>query len=49
MGIITRSIDRLPGWVQAILFALAAIGGVYYIAEYGFWRFLLRMLFSPDL
>jgi hypothetical protein len=28
---------------------LTVLGSVYYIAHYGFFTFLLRMIFSPDL
>jgi hypothetical protein len=51
MGPISRAVDRLidklPRWAQLTLMALVALGCVYYIAHYGFFTFLLRMIFSP--
>jgi len=53
MGLISRAIDKvvdpLPTWAKLILLALVVIGSVYCIARYGFWSFLLRTIFSPDL
>jgi hypothetical protein len=51
MGPISRAldklIDRLPRWAQWILMVFVAVGSVYYIAHYGFFTFLLKMIFSP--
>ncbi len=49
MGLISRALDRLPKWAKLIFWALTVIGSVYCIARYGFWSFLLRVIFSPDL
>jgi hypothetical protein len=49
MGLISRGIDKLPTWAKFILMVLTVLGSVYYIAHYGFFTFLLRMIFSPDL
>jgi hypothetical protein len=51
MGPISRAIDRLvdklPRWAQLILIAFVVLGSVYCIARYGFFSFLLRVIFSP--
>jgi len=51
MGPISRAIDkltdRLPRWAKLICGVFAVLGSVYYIAHYGFFTFLLRMIFSP--
>ena len=47
VGLISRAVDRLRGWVKYILAFLTVIGSGYYIAHYGFLSFLLRMIFSP--
>jgi hypothetical protein len=47
MGLTSRAIDKLPTWAKLILGILAVLGSVYYIANYGFFTFLLRMIFSP--
>jgi len=44
---ISRVIDKLPTWAKLICTAFAVLGSVYYIAHYGFFSFLLRMIFSP--
>ena len=44
---ISRTLDKLPGWVNLILLALVVLGSVYYIAHFGFFTFLLHMIFSP--
>jgi len=49
MGYISRSIDRLPRWAKGIFWILTILGSVYCIARYGFWEYLLRVIFSPDL
>jgi hypothetical protein len=48
MGVISKSIDKLPTWVQLILAILGIIAGIYGIIHYG-WTFILRALFTPDL
>ena len=47
MGSISRAIDKLPPWVKFILMVFAVLGSVYYITHYGFFSFLLHMIFSP--
>ena len=47
MGVISRAVDKLPAWVQGILAVIAIAVSVYYIAHYGFFSFLLHMIFSP--
>jgi hypothetical protein len=47
MESISRAIDKLPTWAKFILMVFAVLGSVYYIAHYGFFSFLLRMIFSP--
>jgi hypothetical protein len=49
MGYIGRAIDRLPPWAKLVFYVLTAIGSIYCIARYGFWHFLLRVIFSPNL
>ena len=48
MGLISRSIDKLPSWAQAILCVLGLACSVYGIAHYG-WSFILKAIFSPEL
>jgi len=45
--LISKAVDRLPKWAQRTFMAFAVIGSVYCIARYGFWSFLLRLIFSP--
>jgi hypothetical protein len=49
MGMISRAIDKLPTWVQVLLVAFAIPVSLYYIAHYGFWSFLLHLIFSPTI
>jgi hypothetical protein len=49
MGVISRAVDKLPSWVQVILAVFGVIVGLYEIGHYGFWHFLLRLIFSPTL
>jgi nitrate reductase NapE component len=44
---IDKVVDKLPTWVKFILVALAVFLSVYCISKYGFWSFLLRVIFSP--
>ncbi len=44
---IDKVIDKLPTWVKFILLVLTVLGSVYCISRYGFWSFLLRVIFSP--
>jgi len=53
MGLISRGIDRLsdklPTWAKVICGVLLGLASVYYIVRYGFFSFVLRVIFSPDL
>ena len=44
---IAKFVDRLPQWGKFTFNGLTVIGCVYYIAHYGLFQFLLRMIFSP--
>jgi hypothetical protein len=44
---ISRAIDKLPSWAKVIFYVLMIIGSVFCIAHYGFWSFLLKVIFSP--
>lgn len=44
---ISRAIDKLPAWAKLTCVAFAVLGSVYCIARFGFWSFLLRVVFSP--
>jgi len=44
---IDKVVDKLPTWVKFILMVLTVLGSVYCISRYGFWSFLLRVIFSP--
>jgi len=46
MGLVSRAIDKLPGWAQLLLIVLGLAAGVYGLAHYG-WSFLLKAIFSP--
>jgi len=50
---VSRTVDRLPRWAKRTLATLAVIGGIYgsiyCIAREGFWLFLIKVIFSPDL
>jgi hypothetical protein len=48
MGVISRSIDKLPRWVQIILIVLGLVVFVYGIANEG-WIFILKAIFSPEI
>jgi hypothetical protein len=45
---ISKTMGRLPDWLQWILGIAGAIVCIYGLAHYG-WTFLLRVIFSPDL
>jgi hypothetical protein len=47
MGSISRAMDNLPIWAKSICAVVAVFGSVYYIAHYGFFSFLLHLIFSP--
>ena len=44
---INKAIDKLPTWVKFILAVLTVLLSVYCIAKYGFWSFILHVIFSP--
>ena len=44
---IDKIFDKLPLWAKLIFFALTIVGSVYCVARYGFWSFLLKVIFSP--
>jgi hypothetical protein len=48
MGIISRSIDKLPGWAKVCLMILGVAAIVYGITTEG-WIFMLKAIFSPDI
>jgi hypothetical protein len=48
MGAISRAVDKLPTWVQAVIGVVAVLMSVYSIAHYGFFSFLMHMIFSPN-
>jgi hypothetical protein len=47
MGLISKAIDKLPNWAKLIGLVLTVVGCVYCINKYGFFSFLLRVIFSP--
>ena len=51
MALISRALDKafdkLPAWAKVIWVALTILLSVYCIARYGFFSFLLRVIFSP--
>jgi hypothetical protein len=44
---IGKVVDRLPMWGKVIFYVLTLFGSVYCIVHYGFFHFLLRVLFTP--
>ena len=42
-----KVVDKLPTWAKFILIVLTVLGSVYCISYYGFWSFLLHVIFSP--
>jgi hypothetical protein len=44
---IGKQFEKLPPWAKLLFFGLVIAGSVYFIARYGFWSFLLHMIFSP--
>lgn len=53
MGLISKAVDKLidplPMWAKFILAALMVFLTVYCIARYGFFSFVLHVIFGPDL
>ena len=44
---LSRAVDKLPPWAKLTLAVLTVIGSIYCISQYGFFGFLLRVIFSP--
>ncbi len=44
---IDKVVDKLPTWVRFIFAVLVVILSVYCISKYGFWSFLLHLIFRP--
>jgi len=44
---IDKVVNKLPTWVKFILVVLTILLSMYCIAKYGFWSFLLKVIFSP--
>jgi len=44
---IDKFVDKLPTWVKFVLMVLTILLSAYCIAKYGFWSFLLKVIFSP--
>ena len=49
MSLTRRAIDKLPAWAQTLLLILAIPLAIYETLHYGFWHFLLRVIFSPEI
>ncbi len=49
MSLTRRAIDKLPAWAQTLLLILAIPFAIYEAHHYGFWRFLFRVIFSPEI
>ena len=47
MGVISRTIDKLPTWAQAILAVLGIATIIYGFTHEG-WIYLLKVIFSPE-
>jgi len=47
MEFISRAFDKLPGWGKAAFIIVTTAASIYCIAEYGFFSFLLHVIFSP--
>lgn len=44
---ISRAIDKLPTWGKVIFYGVTVLGSMYCIGRYGFFSFLLCVIFSP--
>jgi hypothetical protein len=42
-----KVVDKLPTSVKFVLIVLTVAGGGYCVWRYGFWSFLLHVIFSP--
>jgi hypothetical protein len=49
MGRNSKTIDRLPAWVQLRFYTFAVLVSIYCIAHYGFWSFVLHTIFGPEI
>jgi hypothetical protein len=47
MRYFSEAIDKLPAWAKIVLGVLTLIASGYCIAHYGFWSFILHVIFSP--
>jgi hypothetical protein len=47
MGMVSRAIDKLPAWARAVFIVFAIAFCVYDIVHYGFFSFLIHLIFSP--
>jgi hypothetical protein len=45
--VISRAFDKLPRWAQVVFIVVTIFGSIYCIAKYGFFSFLLHVIFSP--
>ncbi len=44
-----RGFEKLPTWANVLLMVAVVPASAWYIAHFGFWHFILRMIFSPEL
>jgi hypothetical protein len=49
MGLISNAIDKLPKWAKVVLFVAIIVSSISCIVKYGFFTFLIRMIFSPEI
>jgi hypothetical protein len=42
-----KVVDRLPMWGKVLFYVLTLLVSAYCIAHYGFFHFMLRVIFSP--
>lgn len=49
MGYLSKAVDKLPPWAKFVLAILTLVGSIYCIAKDGFFYFLLKVIFSPDI
>jgi hypothetical protein len=47
LGALDKVFDRLPTSAKVTFVVLTIIGGVYCIVRYGFFSFVLHVIFSP--
>ena len=44
---VSQAVDKLPEWLKFVLGCVIFSACIYYIYRFGFWHFLLRLIFSP--